>query len=306
MEFFQFRGTVFGLRMALRLALDPCPTPAIFDLSTNTGPLSGFRFIEKFRTRQVSPVLLGDNTTLPVSAKPDAQWTPDQGGAALNALYSKAIGASSTVPFPVIAPTDATILAAWTQFCNSQLGFVPATDTVTALWQDFASRRYRRIANWNLTYAASLKAFTDIVWPVSLPADGAPLRDWFEFHTTALATRALAHRFTVLLPVPAGSNPNDTTQIQRRLLAQRVIELEKPAHTTYEVKNYWNMFLVGTARLGEDTVLGLGSRDPDLLPAFVLGQGFAGEGYLAAGFPQNAPNRQILGEGLCTSEKENS
>jgi hypothetical protein len=72
------------------------------------------------------------------------------------------------------------------------------------------------------------------------------------------------------------------------------------------LKYYWNLFRIGAARLGDDTVLDRGSRDPRLMPPFILGQSFAGEGYLAAGFPRNVRGRQILDQGTCTSQEEAS
>ena len=39
-------------------------------------------------------------------------------------------------------------------------------------------------------------------------------------------------------------------------MAERIVELEKPAHTWFDIREYWNMFRVGEARLGLDTRIG--------------------------------------------------
>lgn len=104
-----------------------------------------------------------------------------------------------------------------------------------------------------------------------------------------------AHRFRVLLPVKPGSSGNDQDSRSRLEIARRVIELHKPAHTSFDIQFYWAMFRLGEARLGAETLIDQGSRDPRLMPPFVLGQGHLLEGYLAAKHPYNLPDRQILG-----------
>jgi hypothetical protein len=66
-------------------------------------------------------------------------------------------------------------------------------------------------------------------------------------------------------------------------------------HTQYDVKFFWALFRVGGARLGEDTLLDVGSRGPQLLQPMVLGQNYLAESYLAPGYPQNIGGRQVLG-----------
>jgi hypothetical protein len=54
------------------------------------------------------------------------------------------------------------------------------------------------------------------------------------------------------------------------------------------------MFRVGEVRLGEDTLLSLGSRSPDLMPPLVLGEGYLAESMLQAGYPQNVADRPVV------------
>jgi phage tail-like protein len=306
MDLFQYRGTSAGLKMALHLALDQCVDDSIFNAAAEAADDRTFRTIEKFRLRKMPPVVLGDATaTAPIKPDPRKPWIPSQGGAELQRRYAAVSGVSPSDPFPVIAPTGPTA-GAWQNFCTSQLGFIPADTSVLSLWQALLTRRYHRIALFNAAYNVSMTFFQDITWPTALPPDGIKLQDWYDFHMIVLGTWTYAHQFTVLIPVQPGTDPNSADQQRRRQLAQRVIDLEKPAHTTSELKYYWNLFRIGTARLGDDTVLDRGSRDPRLMPPFVLGQSFAGEGYLAAGFPRNVRGRQILDQRTYTSQEEDS
>ena len=99
----------------------------------------------------------------------------------------------------------------------------------------------------------------------------------------------------MLLPLPPSAS-YDAAEQQRRLeLATRIVRLEKPAHTVFDVKFYWQLFRLGEARLGEDTLLDLGSRAPDLMSPLAVGRGRLTEGYLAPGHPQDVADRQVLG-----------
>jgi phage tail-like protein len=93
---------------------------------------------------------------------------------------------------------------------------------------------------------------------------------------------AAAHRFTVLVP-------HDLTADQLAM-AERIVTLEKPAHTAFALKRYWDLFVVGEARLGLDTRLGLGSR---FVP-HLLGSTYLPEGYLEAPYPFDVADRMVL------------
>jgi phage tail-like protein len=93
---------------------------------------------------------------------------------------------------------------------------------------------------------------------------------------------ASAHRFAVL--VPAGLRPEEMAMVER------IVRLEKPAHTQFEVRRYWDYFRVGEARLGIDTVLGEEGR---FVP-MVLGRHYLAQGYVSPSYPMDVTERFIL------------
>src|SRR5262249_8658083 len=93
---------------------------------------------------------------------------------------------------------------------------------------------------------------------------------------------ATAHRFAVLVP--------ETLSAAVTNMVTRIVNLEKPAHTDFEVRRYWDYFRVGEARLGIDTTLGDDSR---FVPV-ILGLNALPQGYLAYPPPMDAPDRTVL------------
>lgn len=302
MDFFQYRGTIRGLTMALHLALDKCADESIFSQTRAGERPEEIRIVERYRTRTLPGVIFGDpsQATGVRAVNVTASWRPDQGSANLLQRYITALGptATQTTQYPLIPPANAAERQIWNQFSLSTLGFIPSSSVSSVtlgLWQDFLARRYRRVNAYNAVYGTTWTSFESIPFPNELPLDGAPLADWFQFESVVLRMQRAAHRFTVLLPVPM-SLAFSPTEHQRRLeLSRRIVELEKPAHTVFDVKYYWAMFRIGEARLALDTVIDQGSRAPQLLPQMILGQGFVGESYLAAPVPENALDRNVLG-----------
>jgi phage tail-like protein len=355
MDFFQYRGTIRGLTMALHLALDQCADESIFDQSEAARRLEPIRIVERYRSRTLPGVIFGDPTesTGLRAVSTGTSWRPEQGRANLNQRYVDALGseAAQVTQYPLVAPDES---ETWSQFSTSTLGFVPSSagseraawqaflrsryfniqqlnaahqtayasfkdiavprnvSTVTKaqtdwqefvvgpgvtrhLWQDFLARRYRRLKSLNTAYGTSWTSFEFVPLPDELPLDGSPLTDWFQFERVVLRMQRAAHRFTVLLPVPLSLAFNPEEHRRRMDLSRRIVELEKPAHTVFDVKFYWAMFRIGEARLALDTVLAEGSRAPQLLPGLVLDQGFVGESYLGAPVPENACDRFIIG-----------
>ncbi|MGE5672271.1 MAG: phage tail protein, partial [Mycobacterium leprae] len=96
-----------------------------------------------------------------------------------------------------------------------------------------------------------------------------------------------AHRFVVQVPASGyGLSGGIDPEVVRRIVQQ-----EKPAHTSFDVQSYWAMFRVGEARLGIDSVLG---RAPRLAP-LVLGQGYTAQTYLGYPPPWNLADRLLAG-----------
>ena len=299
MLFFQYRGTVRGLEMALRLSLDDCPGEHTFTeiFSGNARP-GTVRIIESFLTRKFPAVLFGDPTDLVrVDSDPSqgALWRPADGRAELNYRYQQTRDGSASYP---VRDPGGDQSSDWRTFSQQQLGFIPsATSADWMLWQAYLLHTYGAINQYNLAYHQHWDSFDDISLPDSLPADDLPLRDWYRFETVFLPTVRNAHQFSVLLPMPSGSGPG-MLEYQRRLeMAKKVIDLEKPAHTTYNIKFFWAMFRVDEARLGMDTLLGQGSRTAEWLQPMVLGQGYLAQGYLADHRPQGLTDRILIGRG---------
>ena len=229
------------------------------------------------------------------------RWTPALGGEELSRRYRQALGLPAAAAYPV-QPPGASTLGAWSDFSLATLGFVPsATAASLPRWQDFLERRYGTAGRFQAAYAAAgaspAASFAAIPLPAVLPKDGAPLLDWFQFEGIVLQVARSAHRFTVLLKAPDNDFSGDKHRALQ-LLATRVVNLQKPAHTTFDVKFFWQMFQLGAARLGADTLL----DQPRGLPAMRLGQGYAGESYLSPNFPQDASSRQVLGRDPISSQ----
>jgi len=292
--FFEARGTVPGLIMALRLALEDCADPSIFQPSANVR--AGIRIVERFRTRRLPTGMLEDpqaETGLPIKPQ-TSMWTPAQGAADLDQRYSAAQQLPPGTQYPISMPSNDGGYAAWTVFSTATLGFIPAAPGgKSSLWPAFLSSRYGVISELNSTYSSSYATFFDVPFPEALPRQAQPLLDWYQFQGILLVGAA-AHQFTVYLPLAPGDAQNTNAQRAKMSLAERVIELEKPAHATYEVKFYWAFFRVGDARLGDDTVLDQSSRATQLLLPAVLGDTYTGSTYLARQLPGEPRYRPFL------------
>lgn len=209
--------------------------------------------------------------------------------AAWQAFQQRVLGAVAWGDVPADAPTDTQRATTWARFVAED----PSADR--RRWQAFLARRHQGIAALNTAWRTRWAAFAEIALPDRLPPDGDALADWYAFEGTVRAMHAHAHRFTVMLPVPRSLRQDATAQQRRLALARRVLELEKPAHTVFDLRFFWAMFRVGEARLGDDTLVDLGSRAPGLMGPMVLGTGALSETYLAATAGQDAPDRLQVG-----------
>jgi phage tail-like protein len=159
-------------------------------------------------------------------------------------------------------------------------------------WQSFIARRYLRsddatfIASWGAWPSFDLLPSPDV-----LPLNARALADWALFETRLEAMAQTAHRFSVLLPA-TGPLADEVALARQIQFAQRVVRLEKPAHTAFDVRPYWAMFRIGQARIGMDTLLGTGSRAPELAPQLVIGNGRVGASRVAT--QRHAPGDRLL------------
>ncbi|HEX7955783.1 MAG TPA: hypothetical protein VF508_02515, partial [Pyrinomonadaceae bacterium] len=97
----------------------------------------------------------------------------------------------------------------------------------------------------------------------------------------AEAPDAYAHQFSVLVP--------EELTAEEEAMTRRVTELEKPAHTSFDVRRYWDFFRVGEGRVGIDTLLGEESRFVET----ILGRSYLSEGYLRPSHPADTPDRVV-------------
>jgi phage tail-like protein len=316
LEFFQYRGTIRGLVMALRLAFDAAPDHSIFtDDPRHSRRARRYRVVERFRTRRAPAILFGDPSEAGGrrATGTAARWLPHHGGAELNRRYQEALKNQETLKttdptavYPLLRPNQQAQV--WEQFSRDALGFVPiASGAAVARWRDFLARRYRTISALREAWRSASTAIEQINLPTALPADGPALEDWYHFQALVWPMNGAAHRFSVLLPVTAAQAQGSESLREQVALADRVIRLQKPAHTLHDIRFFWNYFRLGEARLGEDTLLGPGSRAPDLLPSLVLGEGHLAQSYLAGGHPWNVEDRFVLGRNRvrsCTSHRK--
>jgi phage tail-like protein len=322
-QMFQERGTPDGIMRAIRLMLEPCPDESLFTESNcgagscSTSEVFTVRLVEKFLTRAAPGVVFGDPTDVagPGSVAPESAWTPAQGPNPLNAQFRcyfqtqySSIAALNqswgtnyasfndpTLTLPPVQPAQSAQALDWSHFLRDTLGFTyaPVSSSDVGSYQAYLAQLYPTIGDLNAAYqlvAPNLYAsFSGIPLPTAMPAGGQQLQDWILFVSVALPIQQNAHQFTVLVPVSASDTP--ATQQSKLAIAQRVTDIEKPAHTSYDVRLYWGMFRAGEARLGLDTLLGPGSR----FTALLLGSGYLAGNNLAPEVPITARDRRRLG-----------
>jgi phage tail-like protein len=300
LDFFQARGTIRGVELALRLAHgDGADDEDLFSQPPRGPHRYAARIIERYRTRMTPGIVLGDPTDESGVrlGTVRGRWRPEDGAAALHDRYQKATGMPEFPLAPPDSPGD------WRRFSLDTLGFVPSAGGADVpRWQRFLESRYSNIGRLNSAYGrnSAYGSFAEVGLPAVLPAAAAPLRDWYQLEAVLLPMARSAHRFTVLLPVPTDAVHRDELDVPERrrqlALTQRVVELEKPAHTVFDVRFFWSAFRLGEARLGEDTVIDHGSRLASLVSPAVLGHGHVGEVVVQDPRPPDLPPRPRLSE----------
>jgi phage tail-like protein len=109
--------------------------------------------------------------------------------------------------------------------------------------------------------------------PAAEPAAGADAY-------TRVATSA--HRFDMLVPVELGADG--------LAMVRRIVETAKPAQTWFDIRRYYDLFIVGQARLGLDTELG----DSAAYVPMVTGRHHLAEGYLGYPHPFDLADRILV------------
>ncbi|MEA2588630.1 MAG: hypothetical protein QOH66_1557 [Actinomycetota bacterium] len=311
MDLFQWRGTARGLQAVLGLAFETDPDSTLFSEAPDAC-VRRTRIVELYQSKLTPGVALGDPTAASAAAPaPAGRWRPADGPYALHSGYASALRlaglpADERTAFPVTEPSDpgdpdtARKAAVWREFAQRTLGFVPSSDPANQAWRDFLARRYIRALNLNAAYgwvgSAAIGSFEEAGLFAELPDRDPALTDWFQFQSVVLLSYRTAGRFRVLLPVSAktraASEPQSASDRALDVeLARRVVDLEKPAHTVFDVKFYWEAFRVGEARLGLDTLVDLGSRSPGLLSGAVLDHSYLGQSVLQSRMAEVAGTR---------------
>ena len=239
------RGTPHGLQLALRLALDPAVDDAALT-DPRLPPTAAIRIVEAYHLRHGRAVAAGDVTEVSATGGEARRWTPGDGVDALHARWRAETGERR---FPA---RPETVTARWEAFCARVLGYRPGTTAIDdARRRAFLARRHGTLARAAAAHGVAPEVVGD--WPRELPEGAGALRDWHDGGAVVLAAARHSHRFRVLLPVRQGERPDDAAVVERRAIAERVLALQKPAHTVASVALYWSAFRIGYARLGFDS-----------------------------------------------------
>jgi phage tail-like protein len=293
--FFEARGTMAGMQAALKLAVLDCSDATLFD-SGCTASSKGIRIVENFSRRVLPLGLLQAETATPglPSVLQTKHWTPAQGADDLNARWQRAAGLSGNEAYPTYLQVADPLYATWSSFSQRTLGIVPQQpSSQSSRWSSFLSSRYSTIAALSKAYRVTYASFEAVPYPAVPPRWAEPLDDWYRF-LGVVQIQSNAFQFTVYLPLSATEAASTGAQQTKLRLAQRVANLEKPAHTTFDVQFYWAFFRLGDARLGYDSVLDQGSRASQLLQPVMLGTSYLGSGLLSREQPDQPTYRPYL------------
>jgi hypothetical protein len=227
-----------------------------------------------------------------------ARWRPAEGVGGLidryRAFVRRATGRDTTAAFPTRAPAEHA--DAWRAFVRELLG---APDLASGVdepgWSAYLASRYGTIEALRAAHGGAATTFDAVPYPDPLPPGVRVLEDWFRFESIVRPMRRTAHRFTVLVPVPAGGAVDEAAVRERLRLVERVVALEKPAHTVFDVRPYWAVFRVGYARLGHDTLIDLGGLAPDQMPSAVVGRAYLAQSHLGWSPAHDAAGRVVAG-----------
>lgn len=249
------------------------------------------------------------------------RWSLSDGRIALLERWRStclAAGFANAPALSALPPSDTALRRVWEVFCLEQLGAVPSlASEIAKLWGDGAKRPQdcqsgADLAGWRDVRDAlpgrirhrllrwqgylrrrwggieALRSAWNAQWPdfesvapfEVVPASEQAFRDWAIFETFLEPVQELAHRFRVL--VPTTGPLDDRADFERtKDHARRIVALEKPAHTVFDIQPYWALFRVGQARLGIDSALDEGSRSERFAPWIRIGSGRVGASRVA-------------------------
>ncbi|AQR73133.1 phage tail protein [Sphingomonas sp. LM7] len=281
-RFFGWRGTMRGLESALALAFGQPLDGTLFS-DADCRCEGAIRIVESYRTRTLGRIGAGDTSSVVDLPTHDAGLTERANWIA----FQRARGA--TAPMLTLPRRDvpAAFAVAWSKFLE-------LASHNRSLWQRFLEGRYRRLLPLNTAHGSDWKRFGEIALADTALVTPKARADWEEFEKELLPIDRTAHRFSVLLPVSATDATDAETLRRREALARRIINLEKPAHTIFDVRFYFAMNRIGEARLEYDTAIGAGSRAPELLPPAILGKAYIGESFIGPDGLPLTPDRARL------------
>jgi phage tail-like protein len=281
-RFFGWRGTIRGLESALALAFGQSLDGTLFS-EGGCGCEGPIRIVETYRTRTLGRIGAGDSSGISDPPTHDVGLAERRNWVA----FQQASGTPNPMTSLPRLSVPAARAADWAAFLER-----PSPDR--AAWQRFLAARYRRIRLLNQAHDSAWTSFEEVALCDTAPATAAGRADWAQFEKRLLPIDRTAHRFSVLLPVSATDATDSDTLKQRELLARRIVELEKPAHTIFDIRFYFAMNRIGEARLGHDTAIGAGSRAPELLPPAILGKAYIGESFIGPDGLPLTPDRVRL------------
>ena len=145
--------------------------------------------------------------------------------------------------------------AQWLAFCDRELGYRPGTTAQDdARWAAFLERRHGTLARAAARHGVPARGRSPR-GPPSCP----PRRSRWPTGTTRAPScsppRASATASRCSCRSVRDELPDSPAVLERRAIAERVVAVQKPAHTVATVRLYWSAFRVGYARLGSDSAL---------------------------------------------------